>query len=570
VAPKVVEAATITVTIKAESAADGNCALREAIINANADNQSGSTDCAAGNGSDTINFNISGTADFINGGQNGYSIRPTSALPNITSTLTINGYTQPGAIANTAVSPRPFNGILLIEIDGTNAGGSADGFSAVGNNIAFRGLVINRFGFRAIGPNGGGSGTTIQGCYIGTDPTGLIDRGNANTGIQTGPSTMIGGLDPEDRNIISGNDGGGGSPNTGDHNWTIQGNYIGLGADGKTTISNSPVGGNGALSIDNSDGHLVGGTQTGAANVISGNRSFGIFPDNNDNVTIQGNIIGPDWEGKPLVNNPQLGGIGLPPLSGDMTNFLIGGATSGAGNTITHNNGPGVIVLNASNGATPLGASNNISILGNSIYGNRANNSYSLSVAGLGIDLARLNSAGFVLSDMGVNANDEGDGDTGPNNYLNYPVIFSATSSGGKVSITYSLDINNAESGATGYRVEFFANESASASGYGEGQVFIGAETISGDVSNRTVILALPAGYNIDNVTATATTTDASIDGFGHTSEFGPAIKMANPALPATGDNSRIFLVAALVSWVLAVVGLAAATGFTKCKRFLL
>jgi CSLREA domain-containing protein len=36
---------------------DGNCALREAIINANNDDTSGSTDCAAGVGADNIVFN---------------------------------------------------------------------------------------------------------------------------------------------------------------------------------------------------------------------------------------------------------------------------------------------------------------------------------------------------------------------------------------------------------------------------------------------------------------------------------------------------------------------------------
>src|SRR3954468_24733266 len=35
---------------------DGLCTLREALINANADNQSGSVDCPAGNGADIVSF----------------------------------------------------------------------------------------------------------------------------------------------------------------------------------------------------------------------------------------------------------------------------------------------------------------------------------------------------------------------------------------------------------------------------------------------------------------------------------------------------------------------------------
>ncbi len=50
-----VYAASITVNGTADTIAnDGQCTLREAIINANNDNTSGSTDCAAGSGSDTL------------------------------------------------------------------------------------------------------------------------------------------------------------------------------------------------------------------------------------------------------------------------------------------------------------------------------------------------------------------------------------------------------------------------------------------------------------------------------------------------------------------------------------
>ena len=40
-------------------AADGICILREAVINANQDDQSGSADCAPGSGVDTIDFSLS-------------------------------------------------------------------------------------------------------------------------------------------------------------------------------------------------------------------------------------------------------------------------------------------------------------------------------------------------------------------------------------------------------------------------------------------------------------------------------------------------------------------------------
>lgn len=55
-------AATIVVNSLADTQAhDGACTLREAIINANNDNQSGSVDCAAGSGADVITFDVAGT-----------------------------------------------------------------------------------------------------------------------------------------------------------------------------------------------------------------------------------------------------------------------------------------------------------------------------------------------------------------------------------------------------------------------------------------------------------------------------------------------------------------------------
>lgn len=55
-------AATIVVNSLADSVAnDGACTLREAMINANKDDQSGAVDCAAGNGADVIAFDVAGT-----------------------------------------------------------------------------------------------------------------------------------------------------------------------------------------------------------------------------------------------------------------------------------------------------------------------------------------------------------------------------------------------------------------------------------------------------------------------------------------------------------------------------
>jgi CSLREA domain-containing protein len=62
-------AATITVNSLADGApkVDARCTLREAVINANNDNQAGSTDCLAGSGTDRIAFAVRGTSRLAAG-----------------------------------------------------------------------------------------------------------------------------------------------------------------------------------------------------------------------------------------------------------------------------------------------------------------------------------------------------------------------------------------------------------------------------------------------------------------------------------------------------------------------
>ena len=79
-APSRAVAGSLVVTTTAdEQNTNGACSLREAIINANNDNQSGSTDCVAGSGADRITFNVVG------------SIVLGSSLPDIIGVLTITG-----------------------------------------------------------------------------------------------------------------------------------------------------------------------------------------------------------------------------------------------------------------------------------------------------------------------------------------------------------------------------------------------------------------------------------------------------------------------------------------------
>ncbi len=63
-------------------AGNGECSLREAITNANNNTDSTNSDCAAGNGADTITFTVDG------------KIALASMLPLISSEMTIDGSGQ--------------------------------------------------------------------------------------------------------------------------------------------------------------------------------------------------------------------------------------------------------------------------------------------------------------------------------------------------------------------------------------------------------------------------------------------------------------------------------------------
>jgi CSLREA domain-containing protein len=87
-----IQAAGMVVTSAADGAPanDGQCTLREAIINANRDSTAGSSDCAAGSGADTITFASGLDGQTIKLSVIGDTNAGPSALA-ITSTLTLQG-----------------------------------------------------------------------------------------------------------------------------------------------------------------------------------------------------------------------------------------------------------------------------------------------------------------------------------------------------------------------------------------------------------------------------------------------------------------------------------------------
>jgi len=539
-----------------DSAGDGPCTLRAAIEQAN-----------ASTGPDAVEFDIPGVGP--------HAIQPGAALPAITEALTIAGFTQPGASANTISVPGGLDAVLMIEIDGILAPLDTDGLRLTGGMSTVRGLAVNRFPFSGSGFAGSGiylgsHGNIVEGCFVGTDPTGLIDRGNGGSGITVWMSDnhLIGGTMPPARNLISGNDHYTGSiylqggTTAGGAGITVAGNLIGTDATGGSSIPNAAFG----IHVNNSHalGNLIGGTSVGARNVISG--SGGVDIERGVNTLVQGNYFGTNADGTAGIAGS---GRAISSTRSEARSCTIGGTAPGAGNVMAGLNGEGVYTANEewviqgnligvlADGVTPLhnteegiimqpsyfpphgstiggdvaGAGNVIANNGTGPWGGNgirispasgsqphqtghtilANSIY--GNADLGIDLCSTE-----YCSEGVSLNDPGDPDVGSNNVQNFPIVSGVTGLGD----TVHGSLNSTPS--TEFRVEFFATPWCHSSGYGEGKTFLGAEMMTtdaaGDVAfSSSMTTPAPGGGFI---TATATDPDGNTSEFSACYQFSP------------------------------------------------
>jgi CSLREA domain-containing protein len=239
------------------------CSLREAISDANANP-----------GPDIIRFKIS-KADPGCNGAGVCTIQPASPLPTITGGgTTIDGYTQLGAKQATNTS----TATLKIELDGTNAGGSANGLAINSAGNVIQGLVINRFSSHGINISGSSAmSNTVSGNYIGTDASGTAVLGNTRSGVRLrdgAQHNIIGGHTAGERNLISGNDWPGVYiAGSGTMSNTVSGNYIGTDASGTADLGNTD---SGVYIEEGAQYNTVGGDTAGERNLISGNDGHGV------------------------------------------------------------------------------------------------------------------------------------------------------------------------------------------------------------------------------------------------------------------------------------------------------
>lgn len=368
--------------------------------------------------------------------------------------------------------------------------------------------------------------------WVGVDRTGTQVLFNYDGITIEGASAynQIGGDEPEERNISSGNVAYGIDIfGVGCKGNMIQGNYLGTDVTGTYALPNTY----GILFDDRSHNNQVGGYNPGEGNLISGNTAFGAYFYNNgtNSNTLIGNKIGTDITGTSAIPNETgvhidgatYGNIADSNLiSGNRANGITLFATYTDYNTIIRNkigtditgtlplgNGlQGILITQGSANNTIGGSAENANIIafngrnGIKIESENADHNYisqnSIHRNGyLGIEL---------YPNEGMNPNDEGDVDTGPNDLMNTPVITWLEESGAQANMYGIIDVADPSS----TRIEIyraFMNENAIA----EGKEFLGF-TYSDTDGNWS--FNLPVHNPGDFYTTLA------IDNTGNTSEF--------------------------------------------------
>ena len=210
-------------------------------------------------------------ADYMPGtARSWYRISLSGSDLNVTGPVIIDGTSQPGY----SVAGGP-----IIELNAAGVSASdPNGLTLTTGASTVRGLVINRAGDDAIEIDVNAGGSTIVGNYLGTDVSGLQTTFGNGYGITVkSDGNTIGGTSLADRNVIGGNSKlaslsfGIGFWQDADNN-VVQGNYIGVGADGTTAMGNRQ----GITFQGTPDANLIGGTAAGAGNIIANNSMNGV------------------------------------------------------------------------------------------------------------------------------------------------------------------------------------------------------------------------------------------------------------------------------------------------------
>ncbi|MCD8527850.1 MAG: right-handed parallel beta-helix repeat-containing protein [Candidatus Pacebacteria bacterium] len=134
-----------------------------------------------------------------------------------------------------------------------------------------------------------------------------------------------------------------------------------------------------------------------------------------------------------------------------------------------------------------------------------------------------------ALTLIGLNPNDAGDIDEGPNNLQNHPIIRSFTISGNTITITFEADFQ-----AGTYTIEGYTYDLDLSPDFPEARYLLGSDTITHNGNGaQTFTLSFP--YTQGNA-VTLSVTDSN----GSTSEFGILVTLPQPPRRSSGGGSRL------------------------------
>jgi hypothetical protein len=530
--------------------AGSQCTLRAAIQEIN---QTSALDV------DNINFAIAGTGL--------QTIQLNNGLPTITKPVVIDGYSQPGASPNTL--PIGNNAVFSIEI--RQNGSVVRTFVISGGSSTLRGLLLNQgtaggslFGEASMVTFITNGGNHIEGCWFGLNPDGTATSSRIDTGIlDLSSGNVVGGLSPSVRNVISNVVSGirNSSPSPGSNgrgtNQVIQNNYIGTDPSG--TQARNIFGD--AITVG--DSSLIGGADQNARNIIAGFAGTGISA-NGSGITIQNNYLGVAVDGATRLggggtgiaaanNNLSVGNFNNVIANNIIARFGIGISLGGSGNsgTVVRGNSIGVVsdgspsqlsggisvqstfssrnIIGGTNGLTTGSCTGDCNIITNFNKGIVITNGTGHQI--LGNSIYSNTDLGIDLGNDGVTPNDVGDPDTGANDLQNFAFIDTVTSGSTRVTGRFFSTANRT------FRLEFFNNPTVDASGYGEGQIYIGAINVTTDANGRadfdnTFAYNSPAGSFVTSTATDLTTLN--------TSEFSFAIQVQAPTAASVTVGGRV------------------------------
>jgi hypothetical protein len=454
----------------------------------------------SGNGTLTTNSGLSIAGcnrHIIKGNFFGTSVTGLSAIPNFGSGLSISN-----SIGDSV------GGMTLMERNVCS-----------GNNISGFGIYLSNV-----------DSSRFYGNYMGTDSTGLAALANNQHGVAASSGSDV---NYWYNNVASGNTGEGFDFLTCVKNY-LYGNFVGLGKNGTTKISN---GGNGVRIGAGSQNFIIGGTAAGQRNYVSGNdlgaglHAFQVDGGSINN-TFKGNYMGCDITGMVAMGNT---GACIMFIDGSNGN-TVGGTAPGEGNLMCCSKGDEGLRINISSNNVAYGnligvnaAGNMAAGFGNFQYGVLIDSYSYLSqvsnnniigsigagantIAGNGSDGVNLDNGGGISSNFnpiignkiycngGLGINHKANSAT-ENEGVNPPVVTSSTTNA--VSGT----------GVTGDVIHIYRNTTSGTGCDCEGEIYVGTTTVAAGVWSFTHNLALSAAAQL-SVTATQT------NGTNSTSEF--------------------------------------------------